>query len=209
MFIFRVHSIQMSDAIKKAVKAIIRMGGTIRTSEAIKNGIHPRELYYLRDEGVITQISRGLYSITARPMSNPDLVVVGKRVPNAVLCLISALAFHNITTQIPHVVSIAIAKDTTPPRIDNPPVAAHKFSGEAFISGVEEHSIDGVSVKIYSAEKTLADCFKYRNKIGLDVCIEALKLYKTRRQIKIQKIMKYAKVCRITNIITPHLESIF
>lgn len=187
---------------------IKNMGGTIRTSEAFKQGIHRRTLYALRDSGVLTQISRGVYSLTDKPISNPDLVTIGTRVPNAVICLISALAFHNITTQIPHAVSIAIPKDTTPPRIEHPPISVHKFSGDAFTSGVEEHSIDGVSVKIYSAEKTLADCFKYRNKIGLDVCIEALKLYKSRKKVSVQEIIKFAKICRVYKIITPHLESI-
>lgn len=184
------------------------MGGTIRTSEALKQGIHRRTLYALRDCGVLTQITRGVYSLTDKPISNPDLVTVGTRAPNAVVCLISALAFHNITTQIPHAVSIAIPKDTTPPRIEHPPISVHKFSGNAFTSGVEEHSIDGVSVKIYNAEKTLADCFKYRNKIGLDVCIEALKLYKSRKKVNVQEIIKFAKICRVYKIITPHLESI-
>jgi len=192
----------------KAIRIIENMGGTIRTSEALKQGIHRRTLYALRDSGVLTQISRGIYSLSDKTISNPDLVTVGTRVPNAVVCLISALAFHNITTQIPHTVSIAILKDTTPPRIEHPPITAHKFSNEAFTEGVDEHSIDGVSVKIYSAEKTLADCFKYRNKIGIDICIEALKLYKSRKKINNQEIIKYAKICRVYKIITPHLESI-
>lgn len=199
----------MSRIEKQAIETIQRMGGIIRTSDAIKQGIHCRMLYALRDSGLITQISRGVYRLTAlEPISNPDLVTVGTRAPQAVVCLISALAFHNLTTQIPHVVSIAISRDATPPRIEVPPISVHRFSGEAFKAGIEEHMIDGVPVKIYSVEKTLADCFKYRNKIGLDVCIEALKLYKARKKINIQHIIKYAKICRVYNVATPHLESI-
>ena len=185
------------------------MGGTIRTSDAIKQGIHCRILYALRDCGLLEQISRGIYRLSQlKPISNPDLFTIATRAPDVVICLISALAFHNITTQIPHAVSIAIPKDTKPPRINYPPLAVHKFSGAALTSGIEEHSIDGISVKIYSAEKTLADCFKYRNKIGLDVCIEALKLYNSRKKVNVQEIIKFAKICRIYKIITPHLESI-
>jgi len=199
----------MKKSEERAIKMIQAVGGTIRTSDAIKQGIHCRTLYALRDNGLLTQISRGIYRLAQlEPVSNPDLVTVATRAPNAVICLISALAFHNITTQIPHTVSIAIPKDTKPPRIDYPPLSVHKFSGEALTAGVEEHKIDGVPVKIYSVEKTLADCFKYRNKIGLDVCIEALKLYKSRKKVNIQAIIKYAKVCRVYKIITPHLESI-
>lgn len=185
------------------------MGGVIRTSDAIKQGIHCRTLYALRDSGLITQISRGVYRLAElEPLSNLDLVRIGTRAPQAVVCLISALAFHNITTQIPHVVSIAISRDATPPRIEVPPISVHRFSGDAFKAGIEEHMIDGVPVKIYSVEKSLADCFKYRNKIGLDVCIEALKLYKVRKKINISDIIKYAKICRIYKVVTPHLESI-
>ncbi len=187
---------------------IKEMGGTIRTKDALNQGIHRRTLYQLRDKGLLTEQSRGVYRLTSEPISNPDFVTIGTRVPKAVICLISALSIHNITTQIPHQIYIAIAKDSTPPKIDNPPLSVHKFSGEALTAGIEEHQIDGVLVKIYSIEKTLADCFKYRNKIGLDICIEALKLYKARKKINIKDIIKYAKICRIYNIITPHLESI-
>ena len=194
---------------KQAMETIQKMGGIIRTSDAIKSGIHCRTLYALRDSGLITQISRGIYRLAAlEPISNPDLVTIASRAPQAVVCLISALAFHNITTQIPHVVSIAIPRVATPPRIEVPPISVHRFSGEAFKSGIEEHMIDSVPVKIYSVEKTLADCFKYRNKIGLDVCIEALKLYKSRKKINIQDIIIYAKICRVYNVVMPHLESI-
>lgn len=185
------------------------VGGTIRTSDAIKQGIHCRTLYALRDNGLLTQISRGIYRLAQlEPIANPDLVTVAARTPNAVVCLISALAFHNITTQIPRTVSIAIPKDAKPPRIDYPPITAHKFSNEAFNSGIEKHMLDGLSVKIYSAEKTLADCFKFRNKIGIDICIEALKLYKSRKKVQIEKIIKCADICRVKKLMMPYLETI-
>ncbi len=198
----------MKKSEKQALSLIRELGGTVRTSEALKLGIHRRTIYHLRDTGLLTELSRGVYRLSNKPITNPDLITIGARVPQAVICLISALSFHNITTQIPHTVYIAIAKDTTPPRIDNPPLSVHKFSGKALTEGIEKHVIDGVSVKIYCIEKTLADCFKYRNKIGLDVCIEALKLYKARKKINIQEIIKYAKICRVYKIMAPHLQSI-
>lgn len=198
----------MKKSEQQALSMIKEVGVTIRTSEALKLGIHRRTLYQLRDNGFLSELSRGVYRLSDKPVSNPDLVTIGTRVPQAVVCLISALSFHNITTQIPHAIYIAIAQGSTPPKIDNPPLSVHKFSGEALTAGIEEHQIDGSLIKIYSIEKTLADCFKYRNKIGLDVCIEALKLYKARKKINVQDIIKYAKICRVYKIMTPHLESI-
>lgn len=198
----------MTNSEKKAISIIKGKGSIIRTREALKLGIHQRTLYRLYNRGLLVQLTRGVYQLADKPISNPDLITIGARVPQAVICLISALSFHNITTQIPHAVYLAIPKDTTPPSIENPPLSVHKFSGKAFTEGVEKHTIDGVSIKIYSAEKTLADCFKYRNKIGLDICIEALKLYKARRKLQINDMIKYAKICRVYNIMIPHLTSI-
>ena len=104
-------------------------------------------------------------------ISNPDLVTVSLRYPNAVICLISALSYHNITTQIPHAVSVAVPRDSRVPSLDYPPIQAHRFSNDAYTSGIENHSIDGVPVKVYTPEKTLADCFKFRNKVGLDTVV--------------------------------------
>ena len=101
-----------------------------------------------------------------KPISEPDIITVALRIPNAVICLISALSYHNITTQIPHMVFIALEKGAETPRIDYPPISVHRLSGESFTAGIEVYEIDGVSVKVYSPEKTIVDCFKFRNKIG-------------------------------------------
>jgi len=177
-------------------------------SEAIKCGISRYMLYALRDKGVIEQVSRGVYRLVELPpISNPDLVTVGLRFPNAVICLVSALAYHEITTQIPHSVSVAVPRKSRQPSLDYPPLSVHRFSALAFRAGIEEHQIDGVSVKIYSPEKTLADCFKFRNKIGMDVVLEALKLYKARKQFNLEALLKYAKVCRVEKVMHPYLEA--
>lgn len=177
-------------------------------SEALGHGITRYMLYSLRDKGIIKRMSRGVYRLAELPpISNPDLVTVSLRFPNTVVCLISALAYHNITTQIPHVVSVAVPRGSRIPSLDYPPVQAHQFSNEAYNAGIEHHAIDGVSVKIYTPEKTLADCFKFRNKLGMDVVIEALRLYRSKQRSNLEKLLKYAEVCRVKNIMMPYLEA--
>jgi predicted transcriptional regulator of viral defense system len=193
---------------ERSIEIFRKRGGQLRMSEAIAHGITRYMLYSLRDKGIIEQVSRGVYRLVELPpMSNPDLVTVSLRFPNAVICLISALSYHNITTQIPHAVSVAVARDSRVPSLDYPPIQAHRFSYEAYNSGIENREIDGVPVKIYNTEKTLADCFKFRNKIGMEVVLEALKLYRSRQQFNIYKLLTYAKICRVKNIMTPYLEA--
>lgn len=193
-----------------AITTIQKMGGIIRTTDAIRAGIHPRTLYRLRDSGELEVLSRGVYRLADQDdISDPDLVIIAKRIPQAVICLISALAFHEITTQIPHAISIALSKGSETPRLDYPPLNIHRFSGASFVEGMEEHLVDGVSIKVYCPEKTLADCFKFRNKLGMDIVLEALKLYKSRKQFHLEKILKYAKICRVEKIMRPYLEATF
>jgi predicted transcriptional regulator of viral defense system len=195
-------------AYQKALITIQKMGGTIRTRDAIQAGVHPRTLYQLRDAGELEVLSRGVYRLTDQEqISDPDLVIVAKRVPQAVICLVSALAYHEITTQIPHAVSIALPKGSETPRVDYPPISVHRFSETALKEGVEVHQIDGVSVNIYCPEKTLADCFKFRNKLGMDIVLEALKFYKARKKFDLEKLIKYARVCRVEKIMRPYLEA--
>ena len=194
---------------KESPIAIFRKhGGQLRMSEAIAHRITRYMLYSLRDKGIIEQVSRGVYRLMELPpISNPDLVTVSLRFPNAVICLISALSYHNITTQIPHAVSVAVPRDSRIPSLDYPPIHAHRFSDEAYNAGIENHVIDGVSVKIYNSEKTLADCFKFRNKIGMEVVLEALKLYKSRQKFKLERLLTFAEVCRVKKIMSPYLEA--
>lgn len=193
---------------EKARRLIKERGGIIQTAEALHIGIHPRTLYQLRDTGVLEQISRGAYRLSEQgPVSNPDFVTVAIRIPQAVICLVSALAFHEITTQIPHAVSIALKKGAESPRINYPPIAVHRFSVTSLMAGIEEHKIDGVPVRIYSPEKTLADCFKFRNKIGMDVVLEALKLYRARKNFNLGDLLKYARICHVENVMKPYLEA--
>ncbi len=184
-------------------------GGMLRTTEAIALGIHPRTLYQLRDEQRVVAVSHGLYRLADLPeLANPDLVPVASRIPQAVICLISALAFHEITTEIPHEVFIALPRTVKRPRLDYPPLRVFWFSGDALTAGIEEHNIDNVSVKVYGPEKTVADCFKFRHRIGLDVAIEALKLCRERKGSTPRKLLQYARICRVERIMRPYLEAL-
>jgi predicted transcriptional regulator of viral defense system len=182
-------------------------GGQLRMSEAVKYGISRYMLYSLLKKGVVEKISRGVFRLVDMPpMSNPDLVTVSLRIPYAVICLASALAFHNLTNQIPHRVFVAIPRKCRVPSLDYPPLSVHKFSSQTYTAGIEEHEIDGVTVRIYSPEKTLADCFKFRNKIGMDIVLEALKFYRTRNRFNQKDLLFFAGICRVEKVMFPYLE---
>ena len=170
----------------RAIAIFKNHGGILRTAQVLRMGIHPSTLYAMRDVGSLEMVSRGVYRLTgAGPLGNPDLVTVATRVPNGVICLISALAFHEITTQIPHEIYVALQRGAEKPRLNHPPIKIYRFSGQAFTDGVERHELDGVSVHIYNMEKTLADCFKFRNKIGLDTSVEAVRFYRERKSVNV------------------------
>lgn len=186
-----------------------RHGGTLRTQEALNAGVHPRTLYEMRDRGELEQLTRGVYRLVDMPpLSDPDLVTVSKRVPQGVICLISALAFHELTTQIPHAIHLAIEQGAWTPQIEHPPIQIYHFSKSAFTAGIEPHDMDGIQVRVYSPEKTLADCFKFRNRIGLDIALEALRTYRSRRNARLNQILEYARACRVEKIMRPYLEAI-
>jgi predicted transcriptional regulator of viral defense system len=193
----------------RAVGVFKRHGGMLRTTHALRAGVHPSTLYAMRDSGMLEVLSRGVYRLAdSSPLGNPDLVTVATRVPSGVICLISALAFHDLTTQIPHEVHVALPRGAEEPRLKHPPIKTYRFTGEAFTEGIEIHELDNVGVRIYSPEKTLADCFKFRNKIGLDTAVEAIRFYREQRSFKVDDLMRYASICRVKKIIRPYLEAI-
>ena len=196
-------------AVESAIAIISQNQGMIRMADAVRAGIHRNTLQRMVQNAILVRESRGLYRLAeAPPLGNPDLVTVTAKVQGGVICLISALSLHELTTQIPHEVYIAISRNTTPPRIDYPPVRSFRFSGNAFTAGVERIKIDGFKVPVYCREKTIADCFKFRNEIGLDTVIEAIKFYKAQPKRNVAKLMEYATVCRVSKPIRPYLESI-
>ena len=183
-------------------------GGQLRLSEALARCFSRYQFCQLRDEGLIEPVSRGLYRLADLPsIENPDLMAAATRFPNAVLCLISALDWHGITTQIPHQVHLAVERNARLPVLDYPPVAGYRFSGRAFTAGIEQVYVDGIILNVYSPEKTLADCFKFRNRIGMDVVLEALELYRTRKTFLPGKLMEYARICRVAKVMSPYVEA--
>ena len=193
----------------RAVAVFKKHGGILRTAQALRAGIHPGTLYAMRDSGALEAVSRGVYRLAdSSPPGNPDLMTVATRVPGGVICLISALAFHDLTTQIPHEVHVALPRGSEEPRLDHPPIRTYRFTGGAYTEGVETHELDGVIVRIYSPEKTLADCFKFRNKVGLDTAVEAVRFYRERKRVKVDDLMCYAGICRVKKIIRPYLEAL-
>jgi predicted transcriptional regulator of viral defense system len=172
-------------------------------------GIHPRTLYAMRDEGLLERLSRGLYRLVELPpLSNADLVTVALRVPQAVVCLISALSFHELTTQVPHAVDIALRRGAERPRLDYPPLHVYWFSGAAWSEGVDTYRLDSSAVHIYGPEKSMADVFKYRRRLGLDVALEALRLYRERQDFDVGILLHHARICRVEKVMRPYLEAL-
>jgi len=194
---------------KREVELFRRHGGGLRMSEALRLGINRKTLYAMRDSRVIEAVTRGLYRLASlEPLAHPDLVTVATRVPQCVLCLISALSFHELTTQVPHTIDVALERGTRKPRLEYPPTRFFWFSGPAFHEGIETHELDGTSVRIYDPEKTLADCFRYRNQLGMDVVLEALRLWRERRRKKLNPLLKYARMRHVERAMRPYLEAI-
>lgn len=199
----------INDKIEKARDIFRDRGGLLRTMEAIDLGIHPRTLYQMRDLKIIERLSRGLYRLSdLPPLSNQDLTTVALKVPGGVICLISALAYHEITTQIPHQIDVALDRGAEPPRLEYPPINIYWFKGKAYKEGIKTYKIDGADVRIYSPEKTIADCMKYRNKIGMDVVLESLKIWRGRKDRDVNQLTHYARICRVEKVIRPYVESL-
>ena len=190
-------------------EAIFRQhNGMLRTGQAKKLGIAEPVLIRMTEAGALVREARGLYRLAdLPPLSNPDLIQVAVRVPNSVICLISALDFHNLSTQIPYQVYIAIPRTTKAPRIDYPPLAIFYLSEVPYTTGIEVHTLDGIPVRIYSREKTLADCFKFRKKIGLDIALEALKDYLRQPNQNLGELLRCARVNRVANVMQPYLRA--
>jgi len=199
----------MGDVIRHAREVFAQHGGLLRTRQALDAGIHPRTLYRLRDQEVVERISRGVYRwADMPPLGQPDLVAVATRIPRGIICLISALSFHEITTQIPHEVHVAVPRNAAIPRVQQPPVRVFRFSLASYEAGVEVHSLDGVEVKVFSAAKTIADCFQRRRSIGVDVALEALRMALESGRARPAEIERFAQTCRVESVVAPYLEAL-
>ncbi len=168
------------------------------------------QLYRLVKTGEVTYISRGLYaSAIYTSTEHRTFIEVAARIPSGVICLLSALRFHELTTQSPFEVWIAIPYHGRRPKVPELPVRIVRFSGKALTSGVEEHIYDGITVRVYSPPKTVADCFKYRNKIGIDIAIEALRDCWSQRKATADELWRFAEICRVSNVMRPYLQMMF
>ncbi len=200
---------QEAQTTQQAKDVFHRHGGILSMADAIRAGIHRRTLYAMRDAGQVETLARGLYRLAdAPPFGQPDLVTVAAKIPHAVVYLISALAFHDLTTQVPHAVWIAVPRNSEPPRLDYPPIRAVRLNRAAYEAGIETHQLDGVPVKVYCREKTLADCFKHRSEVGLDTVLEAVRRYKSQGRIDVDALLRYAGVCRVARVARPYLEAL-
>ncbi len=179
----------------------------LRARDVVKQGTSPEVLRRLVAAGELQRVGRGIYVHSdALPTENRTLVEASLIVPNGVICLLSALRFHQLTTQAPFEVWMAIDVKAWRPRVGDAPIRIVRFSGKALGMGIEKHTVEGVEIKVYCVAKTVADCFKYRNKIGVDVAIEALREAVQNRKATIADIETYAAVCRVLNVMRPYLE---
>ena len=183
--------------------------GLLRVCDLTSRGLHPEYLRRLYQKGLVRREGRGLYIAADAEISvHYGLAQVAKRIPHGVICLLSALNFHEIGTQLPHQVWMAIDRKAARPKMQFPPLRVMRFSGVALTEGIETYQIEGVPVQIFNPAKTVADCFKYRNKIGLDIALEALKECIRDRRTTMDDLWHFAKVCRMTNVMRPYMEAI-
>jgi len=181
----------------------------VRPADLEAHGIPRGRLYRLLRRGLVERQARGIYVLSAHPYTaHHTLAQVAKRVPGGVLCLLTALRFHELTTQAPAEVWIALSERARKPRLDYPRLRVTRFSGAALSEGIETHRLEKVDVRVYSAAKTVADCFKYRNKVGVDVAVEALRDFSRRHRGGATELARFARICRVTRVMQPYLDSI-
>jgi predicted transcriptional regulator of viral defense system len=192
------------------ILALARKSGLVRARELREAGLHSAALSKLVAKGQLIRLERGLYAPAGRSASEYDnLAIVAIKYPQAVFCLLTALRMHDLTTQSPHEIWVAVDVKARAPALDYPPLRIVRFSGDALHEGNEQKSLDGVAqLLVTSIEKTITDCFKFRNKIGLDIAIEALHQAWQEKRINMDELWRCAKICRVHNVMRPYLESL-
>ena len=194
---------------KQRTLRIIGKIGIARANELEAHGVTRAQLSRLVDEGLVVRESRGIYVVADHaPTAEHTLAQVAKRVPDGVFCLLTALRLHGLTTQAPAEVWVALAEKARRPRLEYPSLRVARFSGEALTEGIELRRAEGVTLRVYSAAKTVADCFKYRNKIGIDVAVEALRDFSRRHRGGANDLARYARICRVARVMQPYLDAI-
>ncbi len=188
---------------------IVKRLGVLRPRDLDEYGIPRIYLRRLHDRQLMQRVGRGLYVLAdAKATEHHTLAEACKRVPHGIVCLLSALRFHEITTQAPFEIWMAIDEKAWLPKVEYPTMKFVRFSGSALNEGIEEHEVEGVTIKVYNPAKTVVDCFKYRNKIGIDVAIEALRDCRRQRKCTVDQLWYYATICRVTKVMKPYLEAV-
>ncbi len=199
----------MTTVRERQILDVLRRLGIVRAGELKAHGIPRGQIYRLVQNGLVVREARGIYVASKHPITaEHTLAQVAKRVPGGVFCLLTALRFHELTTQAPAEVWIALAEKARKPKLDYPRLRVARFSGRALTEGIEKHRLEGVEVRVYSAAKTVADCFKYRNKIGIDVAVEALRDFSRRHRGGATELARFARVCRVTRVMQSYLDAI-
>jgi predicted transcriptional regulator of viral defense system len=192
-----------------ALQAFRDKGGTLRTRDLVALGVHTDTLYALRERGRVVELGRGLYRLAdVGEAEHPDLAIVAARAPNAAVCLISALSYHGITTQIPSSVHLAVPRGRYHGIKLSIPISVYRFDQKTFDEGLQIHHINGMPLKIYNPARTVVDCFKFRNKLGLDVALEALRLARQRKRVQNRELLRYARLLRVATLMSPYLQAI-
>jgi predicted transcriptional regulator of viral defense system len=191
------------------IQSLLRKTGTARSRDLVAAGVTRVVISRRVAAGKLVRLSRGLYAMPGyQHGEHSSMIAVAKRAPGVVFCLLSALRFHQLTTQAPFEVWIAIGNKEHPPRLDYPPLRVMWFSKESLQAGVETHNLDGAKIRVTSVAKTIADCFKFRTKVGLDVALEALREAKRSRKVPAEELWRYAKIDRVANVMRPYLEAL-
>ncbi len=199
----------MSVSVEQKVLDLAAREGVLRPRDLQRKGLPTDYLWRLHQQAKLEKVGRGMYAIPGAALTEHQTITqAARRVPHGVVCLLSALRFHDLTTQAPFEVWMAIDVKARSPKEEIIPLRIVRFSGPALTAGVETHTIEGVKVKVYNPAKTVADCFKYRNKIGLDVAIEALRDCWRKKRATTDQLWHYAKICRVARVIRPYLESL-
>lgn len=199
----------MTLPIEKRIKNAFRATTLLRARDLAAFGINRNQVRAATQTGLLEQAGRGLYRLPGADITqHHTLAEIARRVPNGVICLLSALSFHGLTTQSPHEVWLAVDHKAWSPRAENVGLRVFRFSGEALSEGIEAHTVEGVPLRVYSPAKTVADCFKFRNKIGLDVALEALRETWRARRVTMKELEHYARIDRVAKVMQPYLESL-
>ena len=194
---------------RQSILNLAAQRGLIRPRDLNERGLPSVALTRLVRQGLLTRVGRGLYAIPGRSVSeHGSLAEIAHKHPQAIVCLLSALRFHDLTTQSPFEIWLAIPNKARAPKMDYPPLRIVRFSGSLLSDGIEEHRVDGVRVRVTSVARTVVDCFKFRNKIGLDVAMESLQEAWRAKRVSMDELWRYATLCRVTNVMRPYMESL-